>query len=52
MIRNTNRPVSVVRSRPSRTEKNAPPARSIRSISPSPWTSERPNRSTVATTKP
>ncbi len=47
MIRSTRRPVSVVRSKPSLTLANVPPARSMRSINPSESTSVLPNLSSL-----
>ena len=52
MIRSTRRPVSVRRSNPSCTLANVPPASWMRSMSCSPSTSERPKRSSLATTIP
>ena len=53
MIRSTRRPVSVLRSSPSSTEKNVPPAFSICSASSlSPSSNDLANRSTFATTRP
>src|SRR4051812_14244155 len=50
--RNTSLPVGVRMSNPSWTLTNTPPASRMRSIAASPSTSDRPNRSSRATTSP
>jgi hypothetical protein len=52
IMRSTSRPWSVDRSNPSWTETNVPPAACMRSTAARLWISERPNRSSLATTSP
>jgi hypothetical protein len=52
IMRSTSRPWSVDRSNPPWTETNVPPAACMRSTAARLWISERPNRSSLATTSP